>query len=89
MAPVTQGDTVTGVQGTGVGTPSAALVAATKAGLAGEMHMPKGMMFTNGTKSLMLAAGWLLVSIRWMGSTTRVLVPGMEKSHNKVAPLQT
>ena len=49
IAPVTQGAGVNGVHGTGVGVPSAAEVAETKAGLPGDMHVPNGMMFTIGT----------------------------------------
>jgi hypothetical protein len=52
--------------------------------------MPNGMTFTIGTWSLMLAAGSSLVIIRWIGSTTKVLIPGGNaKSHLSVAPLQT
>ena len=47
--PGTQGAGVTGVHGTGVGVPIAAAVAATNAGLPGDMHMPNGMTFTIGT----------------------------------------
>ena len=37
--------------------PIAAAVARATCGLAGLMHMPKGMMFSIGTLSMMLAAG--------------------------------
>jgi hypothetical protein len=47
--PGTQGAVVTGTQGIGVKTPKAAAVAAATEGLAGELHIPKGMMFTMGT----------------------------------------
>lgn len=47
-APGTQGETVAGIQGMGVNTPMAAAVAAATIGLAGDMHMPNGMMFTIG-----------------------------------------
>ena len=56
-APGTQGAGVTGVHGTGVGVPNAAAVAETNAGLLGDMHIPNGRMFSNGTWSLMFAAG--------------------------------
>ena len=46
--PAIQGAGVTGTQGIGVKTPRAAAVALITAGLAGELHMPKGMMFTIG-----------------------------------------
>ena len=47
--PGVQGAGVTGTQGMGVSTPSAAAVAAATWGLASEEHMPKGMMFFMGT----------------------------------------
>jgi len=46
--PGVQGVTVTGMQGCGVSTPSAAVVAAATWGLAKLEHTPKGMMFTIG-----------------------------------------
>ena len=55
--PGAQGAGVTGVQGCGVRTPKAAEVADATAGLASELHTPKGMMFTIGTWSAMFAAG--------------------------------
>ena len=88
--PTTHGAAVAGMQGTGVGTPMAAAVADTKTGLVGEMHIPNVMMLTMGIWSMILAAGWLLVSIRFCGSTTSVLIPGGKANmHFKVAPLQT
>ena len=42
-----------GIQGIGVSTPIAAEVAATTVGLAIDEHIPKGMMFTIGVKSMM------------------------------------
>jgi hypothetical protein len=47
-APGTHGETVAGIQGIGVRTPIAAAVAAATIGLAGDMHIPNGIMFTNG-----------------------------------------
>src|SRR5437764_12666195 len=70
--PVTQGAGVTGTHGMGVSTPRAAVVAAATAGFDGELHMPKGMMFTSGLLSMMLASG-VPVSTRFCGSTTREL----------------
>src|SRR6516165_2742567 len=87
-APGTQGDTVIGMQGCGVSTPSAAAVAAATIGLAGLMHMPKGTMLTIGWWSMIVPAGWLLVSTRSTGRTTSC--PGaIPKLHIRVAPLQT
>ena len=47
--PGAQGAEMTGIQGIGVKTPSAAAVAAATWGLASDIHMPKGMIFFNGT----------------------------------------
>src|SRR5271170_4775764 len=87
-APGTQGAVVTGTHGMGVSTPSAAAVAAATSGFAGDMHMPKGMMFSMGTMSMILAAGMLLVIIICTGSTTSVL-GAIPKVHIIIAPLQT
>ncbi len=46
--PGTQGDVVMGMHGIGVNTPNAAVVAVATVGLAMELHMPNGMMFTIG-----------------------------------------
>lgn len=47
-APGAHGAGITGMHGTGVRTPKAAVVAAATAGLAMDMHIPKGGMFTMG-----------------------------------------
>ena len=47
---------VTGMQGIGVSTPSAAAVAAITIGLAGDMHMPNVGIFAIGTQSIIFAA---------------------------------
>jgi len=47
-APGTHGETVAGMHGMGVSTPNAAAVAAATIGLAGDIHMPNGMMLTRG-----------------------------------------
>ncbi len=88
--PGIQGAGVAGMHGTGVGTPIAAAVADTKAGLVGDMHMPNGGMLIMGLLSMILAAGWLLVIVRFCGNTTSVLIPGgTANMHFNVAPLQT
>jgi hypothetical protein len=46
--PGTQGAGVTGTQGIGVKTPSAAAVAAATVGFASDWHIPKGGMFAIG-----------------------------------------
>jgi hypothetical protein len=86
--PVTHGAGVAGTQGIGVSTPNAAAVAAATTGLAGDIHIPNGMMLTIGLLSIIFAAGILLVSVRFCGKTTSV--PGAApKLHFSVAPLQT
>lgn len=57
--PGIQGEVVTGIQGIGVRTPSAAAVAAATMGLAMEEHIPKGNIFTMGILSIILAKGIL------------------------------
>lgn len=47
--PGSQGAAVTGIQGIGVNTPSAAAVAAATMGLEGDWHIPKGRIFNMGT----------------------------------------
>jgi len=87
--PGTQGATVTGTQGMGVNTPRAAAVAAITEGLAAEVHIPKGRMFTIGAKSIMLAAngppaivgGPLGITINELGA--------IPKEHCNVAPITT
>jgi len=80
-----QGDTTTGTQGTGVGTPKAAAVAATKAGFAGEKHIPKGRMFTMEREEKMLAAGRLETMTREVGSTVSG-VGAVPKAHLILIP---
>jgi hypothetical protein len=55
--PGAQGATVTGMQGMGVSTPNAAVVAAATVGLAKDEHMANGRIFTKGMLSIMLASG--------------------------------
>jgi len=71
--PGDHGATVTGTHGIGVNTPNAAAVAAATVGLAIDMHMPKGGIFTIGLLSMIFAAG-ILPAIAWLaGSTLNVL----------------
>src|SRR4029079_10054362 len=86
--PGTHGAGVAGMQGCGVRTPSAAAVAAATWGLAGLMHMPKGMMFFMEMWSMMFAAGWKLVFTIFSGVTTNTL-GAMPIVHPSDAPLQT
>ena len=70
-APGTQGEEVAGMHGIGVSTPNAAAVAAATIGFAGDMHMPKGMIFTKGIWSMMFAATCLPTMVRLIGRTER------------------
>ena len=67
--PGIHGDTVFGMHGIGVKTPNAAAVAEATTGLAGQMHIPNGMMFTIGAKSMMFAATCFPHVVRFTGST--------------------
>jgi hypothetical protein len=87
--PGTQGDAVTGTHGMGVNTPSLAAVAAATVGLVMVLHMPKGMMFTMGLWSMMVAVGMPEHrGLSGVGSTVRLLgiVP---KEHVSIAPETT
>src|SRR3954451_7416881 len=68
-APGIHGATVSGIQGMGVSTPMAAAVAEATTGLARLMHIPNGMMFSIGTKSMIFAAGMPPAIVRLIGST--------------------
>src|SRR5213595_538418 len=50
--------------------PTVAAATAATVGLAGELHMPNGMMFSMGTWSMMLAAGGPSHSTLFFGRTT-------------------
>lgn len=67
IAPTFQGDVTTGMHGCGVNTPIAAAVAAATIGLLGVMHIPNGMMFFMGMKSMILAAGCMPDITRFSG----------------------
>lgn len=57
--PGAHGAVMAGTQGIGVSAPMAAAVAEATVGLDSERHMPKGLMFSMGAKSMMLAIGIL------------------------------
>ena len=88
LVPGVQGAGVTGMQGIGVKTPSAAAVAAITAGLEGELHIPNGRIFNNGMWSMMVAAGMLLVKTRLVGNTTSELGAAPKEQASK-APMHT
>lgn len=86
--PGAHGARVIGMQGMGVKTPIAAAVAAATVGLAGEVHIPNGVMLAIAWKSMMVAAGCLLVLTRLVGSTISA-AGASPKVHCNEAPLQT
>jgi len=78
---------VTGMQGIGVRTPSAAAVAAATMGFARDMHMPNGGMFTIGAQSMMVAAG-VPAMVLLIGRTFSV-EGAIPKGHIIMAPAVT
>jgi len=88
LPPGIHGAAITGMQGMGVSTPLAAAVAAATCGLAIDWHMPKGMMFTIGLLSMMLAIGFICTLGR-MGSITMNADGATPKLHFSNAPAQT
>ncbi len=87
--PGVHGATVDGMHGIGVSTPIAAAVAEATTGLAGQVHIPKGIMFTIGAKSMMLAAGTLaIMTFRTPGAIASTL-GAMPKVHISFAPQTT
>lgn len=66
--PGTQGAGITGIQGIGVSAPKAAAVAAATVGLAMELHIPKGIIFTKGTLSMIVANAVFVITLA-AGST--------------------
>ncbi len=87
-APAIHGPVGTGMHGIGVGTPSAAAVAAITIGLLMLVHIPNGGTFTIGAKSMMVAAGTPSTLTRLAGNTTREL-GATPKLHCSEAPRQT
>ncbi|MFT7288282.1 MAG: hypothetical protein ACI87W_002399 [Halieaceae bacterium] len=87
--PGIQGAGMTGIQGTGVGTPRAAAVAAINIGFDGDMHIPNGGMLTIGIMSMMVAAGGpLAITGGPLGTTTNVL-GARPNMHLSIAPDMT
>ena len=87
--PETQGAGVAGTQGIGVSTPKAAAVADATVGLAMEEHTPKGMMFTRGTWSIMVAASGPPANVGGpLGITTKEL-GAAPNVHCSIAPIHT
>lgn len=83
--PGNQSPQIEGMQGIGVRTPKAAAVAAATEGLANDVHIPNGKIFTNGALSLMVASGRLFNNIFAFGGTI-IEVGAIPKEHFKIAP---
>jgi hypothetical protein len=86
--PGAHGAVVTGMHGMGVSTPMAAAVADATVGLAMDMHMPNGGMFTIGFMSMMLAAGGPPHMVLFVGSTFSAL-GATPNVHIIIAPVVT
>jgi len=86
--PGIHGAVTAGMQGMGVSTPMAAAVAEATVGLLRVLHMPKGMMFTIGAKSMMLARGMLPINLVRDGRTMSD-DGARPKVHVIMAPLTT
>jgi hypothetical protein len=86
--PGTQGAAITGVQGWGFSTPGGkAAVADATAGLAIDVHIPKGIILTNGLLSIIVAAGRVAFTLL-VGRTINTLGAN-PKLHCRLAPLHT
>jgi hypothetical protein len=88
LPPGAHGATITGMQGMGVSTPMAAAVADATVGLDMDWHMPKGMMFTIGAKSIIVALGLFWIMGR-KGTVTVSVEGASPKLHFSIAPMQT
>lgn len=82
--PGIQGAVVIGTQGIGVSTPIAADVAADTVGLVIEVHIPNGMILTNGLLSIMFATG-IADKVRFTGGTI-IILGAVPKLHCNIAP---
>jgi hypothetical protein len=71
--PGVHGAVVTGIQGCGVSTPWAAVVAAATCGLDKVVHMPKGRIFFMGMLSMYVATGTFPVLVLFSGVRSRLL----------------
>jgi hypothetical protein len=73
------------MQGIGVSTPIAAAVAEATVGLAIDWHIPKGMMLTIGTLSIMLAIS-ILPHLGRRGTMTFSVDGAIPNEHWSIAP---
>jgi hypothetical protein len=87
--PGVQGDVVMGTQGWGVSTPMAAAVAAATCGLLGDMHIPKGIRFTLGAKSWIVAAAMLDGPLTMLVGRTESVAGALPIEHDSEAPWTT
>ena len=86
--PGIHGEVTAGMQGMGVKTPMAADVAAATVGLESVLHMPKGMIFTMGAKSMIFPLGTLLnISVRPGDAINEE--GAMPNVHDIIAPVTT
>lgn len=82
------GDGITGMQGIGVSTPKAAAVAVATAGFVMVEHIPNGLIFSKGTKSLIVATATPETNTEFFGRTQSV-DGAIPKEHFKQAPQTT
>ncbi len=82
------GAVMTGTQGIGVRTPMAAEVAAATCGLAIDWHMPKGIIFVIGAKSMTVAIS-MLPHFGLSGTVTMSDDGAIPKEHWSIAPIHT
>ncbi len=86
--PGPHGPAMAGIQGCGVNTPSAAVVAAATCGLASEEQTPKGITFFIGMLSMIIAADLPVALTIFSGVTVNEL-GAAPKEHCSIAPIQT
>lgn len=85
--PGAHGDDITGTQGIGVSTPSAAAVAEATCGFAMEEHMPKGIIFTKGLLQSIVANGILFTT--FFSGVTVSVEGAAPKAQLSIAPPHT
>ncbi len=81
------GEVITGMQGIGVRTPIAAAVAVATIGFVMVVHIPKGLIFSKGAKSFIVATG--KPSIKEVLGGTEKTDGAFPKEHFKQAPHTT
>jgi spore maturation protein SpmA len=86
--PGVHGAVVTGIQGCGVSTPAAAVVAEATIGFDRVVHMIKGMILLIGMLSMIVAAGFISALTILVGKTKKELGP-VPNEHCNIAPIAT